>query len=288
MRIPDNAFLSVKKFFADELNSLLDEGEIVIYFYLLAMHYLGKSKIALLSEPNFRLSESELLHFTKAIKRIKNEEPIQYIIGESEFMGINLKVNPSVLIPRPETEQLVELCLKENSNSVQKVIDICTGSGCIALALKHYRPTWNVSAIDNDDDALITAKSNADILKLDIEIFKADVLSNLKNTIQENFDLITANPPYVLRREADSMNNNVLKFEPHVALFVPDDDALLFYQHILDFAANRLNKNGSIYLEINEMKGKETLALFDVNLFDEIKLIKDFNGKDRIVTAKRK
>lgn len=288
MRIPDNAFSSVKKFFVEELNSFLDEGEISTCFYMLAMHFLGKSKIALLSEPNFRLSESELLHFTKAIKRIKNEEPIQYIIGECEFMGLNLKVNPSVLIPRPETEQLVELCLNENSISAHKVIDICAGSGCIALALKHYRPTWIVTAIDNDEEALITAKSNAEKLKLNIEIFKADVLSNLKNTIYDNFDLIVANPPYVLEGEADSMKNNVLKFEPHVALFVPDDDALLFYKHILDFATYRLQKNGYIYLEINELKGNETLALFDVNLFDEIKLIKDFNGKHRIVSAKRK
>jgi release factor glutamine methyltransferase len=285
MRISNNSLQAVKSFFHSELAEILDREAANYYFYALAEHFLQKKKLHLLMDENIRLSESEMLMFTKAIKRIKKHEPLQYIIGNTEFFGLNIKVSPSVLIPRPETEQLVELCLQNNPQAKLRVIDLCTGSGCIALALKKHRPDWDVFALDKYENALNQAKENADLLGLPINFIKADVLFDFEQKLDGKFNIIISNPPYVRQSEAALMKSNVLDHEPHEALFVADDDALVFYRKMIDFAGQNLQKGGFLFFEINEYKGKEMLDLFIGSTFINVTLLKDAEQKDRFVMA---
>jgi release factor glutamine methyltransferase len=287
MRISNNSLQAANSFFHSELAEILNREAANYYFYALAEHFLQKKKLHLLMDENIRLSESEMLMFTQAIKRIKKHEPLQYIIGNTEFFGLNIKVSPSVLIPRPETEQLVELCLQNNLQAKLRVIDLCTGSGCIALALKKHRPDWDVFALDKYENALKQAKENSDLLGLPINFIKADVLFDFEQKLDGKFDIIISNPPYVRQSEAAQMKSNVLDHEPHEALFVADDDALVFYRKMIDFARQNLQKGGFLFFEINEYKGKEMLDLFTGSAFINVTLLKDAEQKDRFVMAEK-
>jgi release factor glutamine methyltransferase len=180
---------------------------------------------------------------------------------------------------------LVELCLQNNPQAKLRVIDLCTGSGCIALALKKHRPNWDVYALDKFDNTLNQAKENADLLNLPINFIKADVLHELAEKVVGNFDIIISNPPYVRQSEAAQMKSNVLDHEPHEALFVADDDALVFYRKMVTFAEQRLQKDGYLFFEINENKGKEMFDLFTGSTFINVTLLKDAEQKDRFVMA---
>ena len=222
-----------------------------------------------------------------AVNKLVDNIPLQYVLGTSFFMDLELIVNPSVLIPRPETEELVTLILKQYSgNQISQklnILDIGTGSGCIPIALKRYIPESNVSSIDLSGEALMVAHENALRNQVVINLIKADILDQTQWKAFPQFDLIVSNPPYVTHEEKKQMKPNVLNHEPHTALFVPDNDPLIFYRCIMNFAKAKLINGGTIWVEINEAFGKEVLSLFEDNMFKERELLKDMFGKYRFV-----
>ncbi len=238
-------------------------------------------------EPDLRLSESEMLTFHFAVKDLLNNKPIQYIIGETEFCDLKFKVNENVLIPRPETSELVMNIVKRQKTKDKRqlsILDIGTGSGCIAISLAKRIPNSKVYAIDISEKALEVAKENAINNNVDVTFIHDDILS-LKNKIETKFDIIVSNPPYVRELEKADMRNNVLEWEPHNALFVSDDDPLIFYRSILEFAKTNLNQDGEIWFEINEYLGKEMTDLCKEYGFSKVDIFKDFRGKERIAKA---
>jgi release factor glutamine methyltransferase len=219
------------------------------------------------------------------IAKLKSFEPIQYILGETEFYGLKLKVNPSVLIPRPETEELVDWIVQSKLPTHCSVLDIGTGSGCIALAIKNQLKEAKVSGMDISERALETARQNALENSLEVIFFQADIL-NPTNFTGKKYDVIVSNPPYIRECEKLLMHSNVLNYEPENALFVPDANPLVFYRAIASFANKFLNKNGSLFFEINENLGSETLGLLTDFGFFDIEITKDINGKNRMVRCK--
>jgi len=228
------------------------------------------------------------------ISELKTYKPIQYILGSTEFYGCKIRVNESVLIPRPETEELVELIVKEVRDKDQgaseiNILDIGTGSGCIAVSLKKKLPCANIFAFDISEDALTVAKTNGILNQTKINFIQADIFSLIPNSRKEKgvYDIIVSNPPYVRASEKGKMDKNVLDYEPHLALFVKDDDALVFYEAIASFALHNLAPNGMLYFEINEALGNEVKALLNEKGFKNAEIKKDMSGKDRIATASR-
>ncbi len=215
------------------------------------------------------------------IERLKQYEPIQYIVGETEFFGLPFSVNSDTLIPRPETEELVELIINENNKSGLKILDIGTGSGAIAIALAKHLNRADVFAWDFSQGALDMAKHNAERNNVQVEFNKVDVLDDYPKDIK--YDIIVSNPPYVLESEKNVMEQNVLAYEPHSALFVPDADALLFYNRIADIALDALRPGGKLYFEINQVKGDETMEALRKKGFKEVVLFKDLSKNDRMV-----
>lgn len=223
------------------------------------------------------------------LKRVNRHEPLQYILGETEFYGRTFKVSSQVLIPRPETEELVEMIIRENKqNTALRIMDIGTGSGCIAVSLAKDLPSSKVHALDVSKEALQVAEKNAQLHSADIHFIHSDILVNateIKNTIRD-LDIIVSNPPYVRNSEKKEMLSNVLDFEPHQALFVDDTDPLLFYKAILDFAQTTLTEGGQCYLEINEHLGREMTLLLKEKKFSEIRIVNDLHGKNRFACGK--
>ncbi len=269
-----------------ELSGLYPENEIKSFARLILEHLCGIDYTTMI------LKSDEILEprFSKPVKeivrRLKRQEPIQYILGETEFLDLNLKITPSVLIPRPETEELVQWIGESDISGSLCMLDIGTGSGCIALALKKQFPEALVSALDYSAETLETARSNAEANNLQITFFQADILK-WEEYAWGNFDLIVSNPPYVKESEKRAMLPNVLRYEPKGALFVSDADPLLFYRCIADFAKNYLNENGWLFFEINENAGKETVQLLEKSGFREIVLKQDLFGKDRMVRCRK-
>lgn len=218
------------------------------------------------------------------VARLKQFEPIQYVLGETFFLGLKLKVTPAVLIPRPETEELADIVIKENIGRNCSILDIGTGSGCISLALKSRLSVALISGVDISENALEIARKNSEINNLDVHFFQADIL-NWEKIEWPVFDVIVSNPPYVTKFEKKQMHKNVLEFEPANALFVEDTDPLLFYRTIAQFAMKKLNQQGKIYFEINENFGPETKNLLSGFGFRQIRIITDIHGKNRFVAA---
>jgi len=247
---------------------------------------LSKAKIKAFPETEIPVEQSENLN--DILEELKTGKPVQYILGKTEFYGLPFYVNPSVLIPRPETEELVEWALESVGSfklSVGSILDIGTGSGCIAISLKKNLPGVSVSAIDISAEALQTATSNARLNDVDIEFINADIL-NLKSEIEiPKSEIIISNPPYVTLHDKTQMHANVTDFEPHTALFVPENDPLLFYKAIADFATTNLTENGLLFFEINESYGEETVDLLNNKGFKNIELRKDMSGRHRMVRA---
>jgi release factor glutamine methyltransferase len=286
MRIPTNKISSVSNFFYDELLGIYDKSEIENFIFYSFNTFLGFSRTDLMTKPEFRLSESELLKFNNVVKELKKNKPIQYILGSAHFYGFDFYVNENVLIPRPETEELVHLIIKKNKEKEDlSVLDIGTGSGCIAISLKKHLAKSIVTAVDVSEDALLIAEKNAKKYGADVVFKKLDILPAGADLIESFFDLIVSNPPYVLFSEKTSMEKNVLEYEPHKALFVPDKDPLIFYRKIAEFAKKTLNPKGQLYFEINEKKGQETADLLESLGFKNIRLVKDINGKNRILSC---
>jgi release factor glutamine methyltransferase len=287
MRIPTNKLSSIQKFANSELAQIYAPNEIQSFFFLLCKYYLGMSKTEVILNKDQAVSESELLKFNFAIKDLKAEKPIQYILGETEFFGIDFKVNNHTLIPRPETEELLSWIIEEEKLKPNiKILDIGTGSGCIAVSLSKSIAGAEVWGIDISPEALEIAKLNNKNLNASVEFRILNIL-NPQHKLNNVFDVIVSNPPYVLQSEQALMKNNVLKYEPGKALFVEDSDPLLFYKKIIDFSDTHLIKNGSIYFEINENMGNEIYNLLESKNFNSIELRKDLYGKDRMVRAKK-
>ena len=256
------------------------------------MQYVFKlSKAQLHSHYSDEVNEAKQVLLSSYLQRLLNNEPVQYVTGETTFYDLPFKVNKHVLIPRPETEELVDMMLKDlkgvdNLNAEISILDIGTGSGCIAISLKKNTTASVVYASDVSTDALQVAAENAVLNDAQI-IFIENSILNPQNEILNGvmLDVIVSNPPYIRKSESALMHNNVLKYEPHIALFVDDDDALLFYRHIAAYARQHLKPNGKLYFEINEAKGEAVKNLLLENGFAGAEIIKDFFGKDRIVKA---
>ena len=279
-----------KTHFFDSLKNVQDEQEIESFFFILTeyLHNLKRVDVAL--NPNFELSDEEVEKWNTILVELQQEKPIQYITGEAWFYGLRFEVNENTLIPRPETEELVEFILKETSNfqlpaSSLNILDIGTGTGCIPISLKANLPQANFSAIDVSEQALEVAKRNAASNKAEINFIQANILEVLD--LNQNFDIIVSNPPYVRNLEKQEIKKNVLDYEPHLALFVEDTDALLFYRKIAQLALKNLSPNGLLFFEINQYLGKETVELLENLGFKNIELKKDIYGNDRMVKSTR-
>lgn len=237
----------------------------------------------LLSDIHF--SEGQTKVVQQYIERLQQYEPIQYIIGETEFFGLPFYVNKHTLIPRPETEELVELVLKENTQYQPSILDVGTGSGCIAIALAKHIPNAKVTAWDFSKGAIEMANKNANLNKVQVKFDQVDVLGEYPT--DQKYDIIVSNPPYILDSEQADMEKNVLDYEPHSALFVPNNKALLFYERITDIGLELLTENGKLYFEINRAKGQETVEMLASKGYYDIELLKDLSKNDRMVSAKR-
>ena len=288
MKVPSNLVRDIRKYYCDQLCSIYDNEEASAMILILLEHYFNINRIKMALEPNIRLSESEMLTFHFAVKDLLKNKPIQYIIGETEFCDLKFKVNENVLIPRPETSELVMNIVKSQKSKVKSqklILDIGTGSGCIAISLAKNIPGSKVHALDISEKALEVAKENAINNNVDISFINDDILS-LKNKIDTKFDIIVSNPPYVREVEKADMHDNVLNWEPQTALFVSDNDPLIFYRAILEFAKSHLKENGEVWFEINEYLGKEMIDLCHEMGFHEAEIISDFRGKERILRTK--
>jgi len=295
----------IKQDFLMALSGVFPSEEIKSFFTILSEKYLNLTRIETALNPQREVSKENLMKFKNAIKRLLQFEPIQYIIGETEFYGLTFIVDKNVLIPRPETEELVNWIINERINmrkedidlltsngKQQTILDIGTGSGCIGISLAHKFPKTSVSAIDISKDALKLAEQNAVNNNVSINFIEADIL-NLKNESRNwsfknlEFDIIVSNPPYVREIEKSQIEPNVIKHEPALALFVKDDDPLLFYRKIAQFSQKYLKPNGSLYLEINEYLYKDLSAMLNNEGFKEIILRKDILKKDRMLKCRR-
>ncbi|QWX82562.1 peptide chain release factor N(5)-glutamine methyltransferase [Cellulophaga sp. HaHaR_3_176] len=276
----------IKNIFHLELDVVYGKEEVNSFFYMLIEHYLELERFILALEPNLVISKEEETPLFDALSRLKLEIPIQHIIEKAHFMDLDFKVSKNVLIPRPETEELVRWILDDvlNDNTDLKILDIGTGSGCIPISIKKNLPKANVSSVDISDNALQIAIENAKVNRVEVEFVHASILEI--NKLHQKFDIIVSNPPYVRELEKKKMNGNVLKHEPELALFVTDEDPLLFYRKITEFAVHNLEKGGVLYFEINQYLGKETQQLLEEANFSDIELRQDMFGNDRMLKGK--
>lgn len=279
---------NLRKNFTDQLSDTYPQTELDSFFSILMEEYLNLQRIDLIMNPHFEISSEQHQYFETAIKRLKKEEPIQYITGSTEFFGLPFHVNKNVLIPRPETEELVQWVIdeaqkKEPSEQPLKILDIGTGSGCIPISLKKHLPKAEISAIDVSKAALHTAQKNAELNNTDINFIHRNILET--EQLPQKYDIIVSNPPYVRELEKIEIKNNVLENEPHLALFVEDNNALIFYNKIAELAKDTLHQDGMLFFEINQYLGKETVVLTEKKGFTKVLLKKDLFGNDRMIKA---
>lgn len=291
-----------KTFFSDALSAIYPRTEIDSFFFLLIEEYLGLQRIDSVLKPDFNITDEKLAVLNSAIEKLKKEIPLQYIVGHTEFYGLPFLVDKSTLIPRPETEELVAWILMEvkeiknsrtknqdkdsinNASELFSILDIGTGSGCIPVALAKNSEDCKLSAIDVSAKALEIAKKNAVLNKVEINFLEFDILQ--VKSLPQQYDIIVSNPPYVRELEKIEIQNNVLQNEPHLALFVSNENPLIFYEKIIDLARQNLTKNGFLFFEINQYLGKETVGLLTKKGFKTIELRKDIFGNDRMIKAK--
>ena len=270
-----------RNYFFTILKSIIEQNEIEEVFFWIIDHYCGISRMDYILNPDLKLSNHQKENLMNAVSLLKTNMPIQYVLGESEFMNLKFNLNYNVLIPRPETEELVSWVIKDNNHN-KTILDIGTGSGCIAIALAKFIKNSRVTAWDIDEKILSVAEKNASKNKVKV-LFELKDITTIKSN--NKFDLIISNPPYICDSEKLGMQNNVLLFEPHLALFVNDNDPLFFYLKIIDFAKSNLNDNGKIFLEINENQSIGVVKLLNNAGFYDIELKKDFRLKNRMIKA---
>ena len=295
---------TTKDVFTDYRHGLIklydaNESEAITLMAVSEICNLSKAKIK--AFPELEVSNQQAEKLADTLIQLKTGKPIQYILGKTEFYGLPFYVNPSVLIPRPETEELVQWVISSvgsdqwavdgrqfavgSGQLAGNILDIGTGSGCIAISLKKKLPNFKVSAIDISIDALNTAKENADLNQVPVDFVEADILNFKSEIVNRKSEIIVSNPPYVTLVDKEQMHSNVTDFEPHSALFVPGDDPLIFYKAIADFAVSHLVPNGLLFFEINENYGEQIIDLLKSKHFKDIELRKDMSGRDRMVKA---
>ena len=278
--------LETIKFIKAELAPFYKESDVSIFIILMLEHTSNISYQDIVLQKRIVLSKDAAKLIRQITNRLKTQEPIQYILGETDFYKLKFKVNPDVLIPRPETEELVEWVINSTKNSNGIILDIGTGSGCIPISLKHHLPLATVSAIDISEKATLMAQKNAELNNVAVSFETRDILK-WKKYAWPQFDVIVSNPPYIRESEKRLMNSNVLDYEPGNALFVKNENPLLFYKTIAEFAFQKLGSGGLLFFEINEAFGKETSKMLEKKGFKNIKLKKDISGKDRMVKAQK-
>ena len=272
--------------FKNELSGKYPVGETDAIFFLLLHHYTGLTRTAFFSGNGNPLPEKSLEDMNAALLRLLKHEPVQYIIGETEFCGLRIKVNPSVLIPRPETEEMVQVIKSQIKNPKFQMIDVCSGSGCIAIAMKKYFPQATVYAFELSEDAIRTAKENASLNNVDIDFIMGDIFNPPTELDTYSFDLIVSNPPYVLPSEKDSMGPNVYDHEPQVAVFVPENNPLMFYEAVSDLARQRLKAGGTLWFESDEDRADDVGELVRSKNFADVIVHTDLSGKKRFISGK--
>lgn len=292
MDIRNNLLSYLKKKYLKDLSAYYDKREAEQLLTILIEHFFGVSRNQLIMDPDIRLSESEILKIHMSVKELKKFKPVQYITGMVEFHDLVFKVSPDVLIPRPETEELVQIIAEREKGIGLVVLEIGTGSGCIPISLKSLLKNAIVHATDISASAISIAKENAKDNNLEVEFHNHDILHN-DNIVDIiggpiSFDVIVSNPPYVTNDDKSKMHSNVIDYEPDNALFVPDNDPLLYYNAILKFTEKSLKKGGRIYFEINESLGSEMLVLVGKYGYSNVELLKDIRGKDRFIVASGK
>ena len=276
-----------KLFFNEALSAIYPKTEIDSFFFILMEEKLKLQRIDTVLKSDFLITEKNLIDLKNIVKRLQKEEPIQYIIGNTEFYGLPFLVDKNTLIPRTETEELVAWVLDEikvltnNKITELSILDIGTGTGCIPISLAKNLTSLNISAIDISPEALLIAKQNAILNKVTIEFIELDILN--AESLPQEYDVIISNPPYVRELEKEEIKNNVLENEPHLALFVADENPLIFYNKIADLAKQQLSKNGMLFFEINQYLGKETINMLVKKGFKNIQLKKDLFGNDRMI-----
>ena len=276
----------LKTYFINSLLNYYPKTEIISFFYVLTQYILVLRRIDVSLSYNNKISKIDIEKFQDSIDKLKIYEPIQYIVGETEFYDLPFKVNDSVLIPRPETEGLVDWIINTYQTSNYKqlhILDIGTGSGCIAISLAKNLPNSKVFGLDVSKEALDIAKQNAKLNNLEVKFIEADILNCDFEFDDIEFDVIVSNPPYVRELEKEKMSANVLKYEPHLALFVENEDSLLFYKKISQFANKILSSKGQLFFEINEYLGNEMFNLLKDEEFVDIELKADIFEKDRMI-----
>ena len=288
-----------KTHFFDLLKNIQDEQEIESFFFILTEYLHNLKRIDVALNPDFEISDAAIEKWNAILAQLQQEKPIQYITREAWFYGLRFEVNENTLIPRPETEELVEWIIESQKSKVKsqkfEILDIGTGTGCIPISLKANLPHVNVSAIDVSEKALEVARRNAVSNKVEINFIQTNILevedlSQLQTPnfqLPTSFDIIVSNPPYVRNLEKQEIKKNVLDYEPHLALFVEDTDALLFYRKIAQLALKNLSPNGLLFFEINQYLGIETVELLENLGFKNIELKKDIYGNDRMVKSTR-
>ena len=278
-----------RTYFIETLLPIYDQGEIESFFYFILENKQHLKSVDLALQPNLDFSSTEVEVWNSILAQLQKQIPVQYILGITSFYGLDFMVNENVLIPRPETEELVEWIVQNSKEEIRnaklKILDIGTGSGCIAISLAKNISNAQVFAIDISHKALATAKKNAEINEANITFIEKNILETVD--LEQQFDIIVSNPPYVRNLEKVEINKNVLQYEPHLALFVEDDDALIFYRKIAQLAQINLSQNGQLYFEINQYLGKEMIHLLEEMNFKNVELKKDIYGNDRMIFGRK-
>jgi len=276
----------LRSIFQIKLNSLYSANEIRSFFNIIANHFLGLKPVDINISLNREVSYEVYNKFIDITEQLVLQQPIQYIIGETEFYDRKFFVNPSVLIPRQETEELVNWIINDNTESKKiNILDIGTGSGCIPITLKCEMPQSSVYAIDISPEAIMVAKKNSELNNVDINFIERDILASQDVVEDIKFNIIVSNPPYITNTEKLLMEKNVLDHEPHLALFVDDNNPLIFYSAIANYSKNNLVEGGFLYFEINEAFGPETKQMLEQKGFCNVLLRKDINNKNRMIKA---
>lgn len=285
----------LKALFHNQLDAIYGKDEVFTFFFMLTEAYSNISRLDVALDINLSITKAEQQPFFDALEQLKKQQPIQYIIGETEFFGLPFKVNSNTLIPRPETEELVQLIMDSYTNKASvnnaSILDVGTGSGCIAISLAKNIPKSTVHALDVSAKAIQTASENAMLNQVNVNFLESSILEDTTwDSVFKDlkFDTIVSNPPYVRQLEKQAMSANVLENEPHLALFVDDDNPLIFYKAITNFALQYLKPKGELFFEINEYLGQETVDLLIHSGFENVQLKQDFFGKDRMVFGRKK
>ena len=283
--------MTIKEIFNDTLSQIIPlygKKEAQSLAYITFKQVFGYDKLRIYQNSETPVPPGQLTEFHSIIQSLKQFKPIQYILGETEFYNCRIKVNEHTLIPRPETEELVEWIIRSNEKEVPGILDLGTGSGCIAIALKKAIPKAGVTGCDIDKAALETAIQNSKINQVKVNFRFCDILNQPEILQSKKLDLIVSNPPYVTEKEKGQMNPNVLQWEPHKALFVPDDDPMRFYKMIIYHAKELLKPGGSLFLEINENYPQEIYQLLSSEQFSNLEIRKDLSGKNRMARGIKK